>query len=353
MDQINLKLSQAITAQKESLAATLIDQQWQLYPELTARYGEVGRAKCLQDVQYNLTYLAQAIAVASPALFADYIAWVKVLFAGLKIPTEDLVHSLELMSGVLQQHFSAEEGAIAAAYIEAGLKRLPQLPSTLPSFIKAGQPLNNLAQQYLTALLQGERRLASRLILGAVESGTPVKEIYLYVFQTAQREIGRLWQMNQVSVAQEHYCTAATQLIMSQLYPHIFTTERNERTLVATCVGGELHEIGVRIIADFFEMEGWDTFYLGANTPAPSILQTLTSRQADVLGISATMAFHLQTVADLIAAVRASEAGQRVKILVGSYPFNIAPDLWRQIGADASAPDADAALSAAKQLIFN
>ena len=28
------------------------------------------------------------------------------------------------------------------------------------------------------------------------------------------------------SVAQEHYCTASTQLIMSQLYPYIFRSDR-------------------------------------------------------------------------------------------------------------------------------
>ena len=64
------------------------------------------------------------------------------------------------------------------------------------------------------------------------------------------REVGRLWQMNRLSVAQEHYVTAATQLIMSQLYPLVFRTARRDRRIVAACVGGELHELGVRMVAD-------------------------------------------------------------------------------------------------------
>ena len=58
------------------------------------------------------------------------------------------------------------------------------------------------------------------------------------MFQLSLREVGRLWQMNQISVAQEHYCTAATQLIMSQLYPYIFSGERRNRTLIAAYAGG-------------------------------------------------------------------------------------------------------------------
>jgi methanogenic corrinoid protein MtbC1 len=212
--------------------------------------------------------------------------------------------------------------------------------------------MSELARTYLDALLQGERRTASRLILDAVERGISIRDIYLHVFQPAQREVGRLWQLNRVSVAQEHYCTAATQLIMSQLYPRIFSGERCGRTLIATCVGGELHEIGVRMVADFFEMEGWDTYYLGANTPAEAILQTLDKQRADVLAISATMTFHVTIVAELIARVRQrTGASTTPYILVGGYPFLVAPNLWREIDADGSARDAQDAVTTTQRLI--
>jgi methanogenic corrinoid protein MtbC1 len=157
--------------------------------------------------------------------------------------------------------------------------------------------------------------------------------------------------MNQLSVAQEHYCTAATQLIMSQLYPQIFAAERVGHRLVATCVSGELHEIGVRMVADLLEMEGWDTYYLGANTPADSVIRALVEREAQLLGISATITFHVSSVADLIARLRASDAGRTVKVLVGGYPFNVSRDLWRQVGADGCAHDAQGAVELAKEMV--
>ena len=150
--------------------------------------------------------------------------------------------------------------------------------------------------------------------------------------------------MNQMSVAEEHFCTAATQLIMSQLYPNIFNTKKNGRRLVATGVGGELHEIGLRMVADFFEMEGWDTYYLGSNTPAPSIVRTLTERKTDILAISATMTFHVKLVAELIERVRAIDSGRHIKVMVGGYPFNIEPELWREVNADGYAPNAKQAI---------
>ena len=166
-----------------------------------------------------------------------------------------------------------------------------------------------------------------------------------------QYEIGRLWQTNRITVAEEHYCTAATQLIMSQLYPQIFASAKNGRTLIATCVAGDMHEIGVRMVADFFEMEGWNTYYLGANAPHSSVVATVIERKADVLAISATISCHVEAIRDLIRVVRQHPSGGHVRILAGGYPFNRDPELWRYVGADGSARDAQQAITLANQLV--
>jgi methanogenic corrinoid protein MtbC1 len=183
-----------------------------------------------------------------------------------------------------------------------------------------------------------------------VQDGTSVRDIYIQVFQRVQREVGQLWQTNQISVAQEHFCTAATQMIISQLYPYIFTSDRKERRVVVSCVGGELHEIGARMVADFFEMGGWDSYFLGANTPLSSILKTITEQRADILAISATMTFHVDKVAEIIRSLRANPDNTTL-VLVGGYPFNLSPDLWHKIGADGYAPDADSAVPAAERML--
>ena len=131
---------------------------------------------------------------------------------------------------------------------------------------------------------------------------------------------------------------------------HLFE-KKVGHSLVATSVGGELHEIGMRMVADFLEMEGWDTYYLGANTPTDSILLSLEERQADVLAISATLTLHVSKVSELIDQIRTSPSQSTIKILVGGYPFNIARNLWQQVGADGYAPDAQGAVLAANRLM--
>ncbi len=342
--------AETIRRKKDELAETIVARLYERQPELWKTFDDPARQKSVRDAGYHLAYLAESLAAADPALFKDYLAWVKVLFAGLKFSDEVLPATIEQTRRALQETLDPALLPLAVEHLEAGLRAYHEAVSETVSFFDSYEPLADLARRYLHALLQGERSSASRMILSAVHQGVSIRDIYLHVFQRSQREIGRLWQTNQISVAQEHYCTAATQVIMSQLYPYIFVSERRGRRMVAACVGGELHEIGARMVADFFEMGGWDTYFLGANTPTDAILRTVEERQADLLAISATMTFHVEKAAALIAETRRAGLGARVRIMVGGYPFNIAPNLWRAVGADGYARDAQQAVIEAERL---
>ena len=224
--------------------------------------------------------------------------------------------------------------------------------SVEPASHVTGESANaELARRYLELLREGDRAAASRLIVDAVEGGLGIREAYLEVFQPVLWEVGRLWETNEISVAEEHFCTAATQLVMSRLYPHLFGGERSGHRLVAACVGRNLHEIGIRMVSDFFEMEGWATYYLGADTPLDSLVDTVRDREPDLLAVSATLDRHVDQVRELVGRVRGSPELDHVRILVGGPPFRADEALWREVGADAFGSDALAAVEEGRRLV--
>lgn len=348
----SLDQSPAILPQdrREQICLEVSRLTFEQLPDLQARYGPRGMEACRTDCARHLDHLEQAVAAGEAALFTNYVSWARTLLEGYGVPDSDLKVHLQCLAEVVLS--GTPEGTRAAyeSILQEGLAVLSDTGREPPSYLKEGEPLAPVAQEYLSALLRADRAFASRMILAEVEQGTSVRDVYLHVFQPVQREIGRLWQLHRISVAQEHFCTAATQLVMSQLSPRIFATPRVGRTLVATCVAGELHEIGLRMVSDFFEMEGWDSYYLGASTPPESVLQTILDRGADLLIVSATLVAHVPAVARLIRRLRESEAAD-VPVLVGGYPFNAAPGLWRQVGADACSQDAQGAPGLGHQLV--
>ena len=118
--------------------------------------------------------------------------------------------------------------------------------------------------------------------------------------------------------------------------------------MVTTCVPGELHEIGARMVTDFFEMHGWDTYYLGANMPIESVINYLIDIKPQFLAISATMTYHLSSVEEMIRIVRSpSGTNPDLKIMVGGYPFKVVTGLWKIVGADGYAENAEEAVKLA------
>jgi len=318
---------------------------------LAERYGARGMKACEEDCNYHLDYLVQAVRTGKPQLFTSYVLWARTMLEAYRVPVGDLVAHLGFMRLAVEvlEHANA---AVVRTVIDEAMTILEEEPAPPPSFLPDDAQTSALAGEYLSLLLKGRRADAATLVMRAVEDGLPVRKVYLEIFQPAQYEVGRLWQLNKISVAQEHYCTAATQLVMSQLYPHVFATPRNGRVLVAACVGGELHELGMRMVSDFFEMDGWDSFYMGANSPTGSIVHTLQQREAHLLALSTTISSNVGRLADIIRTVRTSGRRGNLPVIVGGYPFNIAPGLAEEIGADGWAADAADAVRLGNELVL-
>lgn len=96
-------------------------------------------------------------------------------------------------------------------------------------------------------------------------------------------------------------------------------------------------------------MEGWDTYYLGANVPVEAIIHAIKDFAPDVLALSVTLTPHVKNTIDIIQKVK--NIFPTLKIMVGGYPFIRDNTLAQKIGADAVALDARQAPQVALDLI--
>ncbi len=336
------KAAAAIYAAQDELAGDIARKRYAALQPMFDRFG-VEPEKLREYTHYELSYLANAIEEDNAGLFTQYVDWTKSMFSSYGIGMDVLAKNIDVVRAGLIAALPPECHAQIERFIRAAGEEVSGPSGEPSSFIDAGNPRAGLARDYLDAVLAGDRSRAAALVLDSFTAGLGIGDIYLNVLQPVQYEIGRLWQTNKITVAQEHFCSAVTQLIMSQLYyPHICSGEKKRGTFVALCVSGELHEIGMRMVADLFEMEGWNVVYLGANMPAYNVIDTLIDRKAQVLGISAAMASSVNRAAAVIQAVRQSPASS-TRILVGGYGFNRDKNLWKLVGADhyaSTGPDA-------------
>ena len=256
---------------------------------------------------------------------------------------------MEEIADELRLRLPPSVGLEVAEFVESGLNAA--LAGKHEAAERAGNsgPLSRVQGLYLQAILHGHRQAAVGIAVETASRGHSVTDIMADVLQESMYEVGRLWETNRLSVAQEHMATAITQYVIAHLYPLIQTAPSQRGRMVITGVEGEQHQVGPNMVADVLESAGWDVRFLGANTPFAAVLQAVEEHHADVLGISATMLFNLPNVRRLIENARAVH-GQSLRFILGGSAFRAVPNLYTELGAAGIALDVRAALQLAASL---
>ncbi|MCK6486486.1 MAG: cobalamin-dependent protein [Phycisphaerae bacterium] len=351
MTKKSSQLSRSLEAVSKALARWTVERHATDDPSLPRRYGAGWQADWVANVEARLAYLAQAIAVRCPDVFSSSMLWNRDAITRRDGRVDDLQASLRHLRAVIADELPSPVARVATECVDAALAALDQ-PHTLDSIAADDTRHRNVRLHYLECLLSSKRHEAITLVLGLSRSGVPVTEIYTSVLEPAQAEIGRMWHRNEISIADEHYATSVTQEVMSRLRANSTAAKRRDVRVVAAAVGGDFHEIGIRMVADCFELDGWDVAYLGANLPAFEAVREVRERKASLLALSASTFLHLRDAGELIAALRAEPECAHAKAIIGGPPFNLIPDLWHKLGADGHARTAAAAVELGKRLVL-
>ncbi|MEO1129261.1 MAG: cobalamin-dependent protein [Planctomycetota bacterium] len=329
--------AELIESSARSLAEWTLAQQAEdtAQPAWDQREREALRA----DTELRLIELATALTFDAPELFVQHVCWCKVAYASRGTPIDELERNLQSMTDVLHDRLPETAFVIVAAYIAQAELALTEAPEELPNVISSDLPSAAAARRFLLALLEADRTDAHAIAVGALRDGMPLTDVLSGIVHPAQAELGRMWHMNEIGVSDEHIASGLVEWVLGQLEGEMPRRERNGRSVVATSVPGDAHALGVRMVCDCFEADGWTPYLLGASTPAPDIIETLVRRDASLLALSAGVSRHLRTAAGVIGVIRSHPQTADTPILVGGPPFARIPNLWKTMGADGTASD--------------
>ncbi|MFD1746113.1 MerR family transcriptional regulator [Rhizobium helianthi] len=88
-----------------------------------------------------------------------------------------------------------------------------------------------------------------------------------------QNAIGDLWADGEVSIAAEHYASAALKRILNGMLEEVSPALADAPVLVATTPEGESHEIGALCVALVARLAGWNVLYLGPDLPPSEVVE--------------------------------------------------------------------------------
>ena len=99
------------------------------------------------------------------------------------------------------------------------------------------------------------------------------------------------------------------------LATRLFAGPRTGKSAVVTCVANEYHQIGGKMVADIFELNGWRGYFLGANLPLADVQSLIAEKRPDVAAFSVASVLNLESLIRSVTVIRS--AFPELPILVG------------------------------------
>lgn len=314
------------------------------------QFGERGYEACRTDLAYHLEFLAAVFEFGMLTPMVDYLRWVESVLVNRGIPAGHLARSLDWISEYLGAHLDRRDAAIVTGAIARVKAAFLAAREAAPAYDVQKPEEWAECPRFVKALLGGDRRDALWMVDHRLGLGHTVVEAGAHLIQPALYEIGRRWQVNEISVAQEHLATATAQSVMMQALAHAVVKEPNGRTAVLACVEGNQHSIGLQMVADALHLSGWRVQYLGASVPTVDLVRHIGLLRPDLVGLSVSFAHQMHVVREVIARLGAAYGTARPPVIVGGLGTRGVDDVAAILDADAWSADAGGAVRQAELL---
>ena len=200
-------------------------------------------------------------------------------------------------------------------------------------------------------------RLEAHALLEEVDrflaKGVSVESILIDLLAPAARTLGEYWEDDACDFIDVTMGLWRLQQVVHELSARIPgkapVSGRSRRALFSV-FPGEQHSFGTIMVEECFRRKGWQTDCLTSTTDH-QLIGTVRDHMFDVLGLTISFDSEIDEARDLIAKLRTNSRNPMLGILVGGRVLTKNPELALQMGADATALDAETAVARAEVLM--
>lgn len=199
--------------------------------------------------------------------------------------------------------------------------------------------MEELYKSLLKALKEHDKERAVKISIHALENGTvDLMTLYESVIRPALNNVIEEFEDENTLIWQEHIRSEIIISIIENSYLYVLK-ERDKRNtkinkkVIVLCPKFEDHVIGAKMVTDIFTIAGYETIFIGANTPWRTIIKSIESIRPDIISISVTNFYNLIETKKTIDRIK-SEFDYKIKFVLGGHAFKGSKDTYKEIGGD-------------------
>jgi uroporphyrinogen decarboxylase len=227
-----------------------------------------------------------------------------------------------------------------------------RLPATMPTPDEAAEAalIPDLFIDMQDAIIDGQRNPAVAYAKQALEQGYTPQDVIADGVVPAMTIVGEKFETAEFFLPEMMAAALAARGILEVLRPKLAAAhaEPLARIVIGT-VKGDLHDIGKNLVCMMMEGAGFEVIDLGPDVPAEKFIAAIQEHKPEVVGLSALLTTTAPMMRIILRSLQQAGVRDGVKVLVGGAA--VSAEFADEIGADAYAPDAGAAVRKAKELL--
>ena len=169
--------------------------------------------------------------------------------------------------------------------------------TAIPYDTSEHRQLNHLIQKHnitelhlhlLNNALKSHRDTVNWIITGLALAQYPVYKIFDELITPVLHKIGEMWEMNHLTVAEEHIASDIIRDSILQIREMTINPNGETRKVFCFALDDDQHDIALKMTQILLEQRGFDVFYSGQSTPADSIEKLISMHMPERIYLSCT-----------------------------------------------------------------
>ncbi len=170
------------------------------------------------------------------------------------------------------------------------------------------------------------------------EKKVGIVELYQDIIKPLMENITCKVNEKNICIWQEHIRSGIVRTVIESCYTYVIDEskvkiDQKKGKVVVLCPQEEYHDIGARMITDLFSISGYESIFVGSNTPKSDFLAALEYIKPEYVAISVTNYYNLVAAKNYIDGIK-EKLRSNIQILVGGTAFKSDENLYKTIGAD-------------------
>lgn len=198
-------------------------------------------------------------------------------------------------------------------------------------------------------LYAGRKKESVELFISALDSGMDVIELYK-LFAKILNEWDCDYELDPLCIWKEHVMSSIVRTCIECAYPYIIKSKMPDMSLTCAvfCPQEEEHELGSRMSADIFTLNGIKTVFSGKEVPFETFIEAIKAEKFDMISISITNYYNLVYLCKFIEGLK--KYSPQTKIIASGRACVKNPEYTKKCGVDFLFSDFDELVKFLKDL---